>query len=71
MPGYKIESQVQAVGVGPDGRPVEGWKVGYFVESLGIHGSVFVPQSRFNANTVRALIADQIGHHEAIHKLSG
>ncbi len=69
VPTYKIEYQTQTVGVGPDGKAAEGWKVGYFVESLGVHGSVFVTLARFNANTVKAAIAEQLAHHSAIANL--
>jgi hypothetical protein len=71
VPTYKVEYQTQTVGVGPDGRPTEGWKIGYSVASLGIAGSIFVPSARFNANTVRALIADQLAHHAAVASLGG
>lgn len=70
-PTYKIEYQAQTVGLGPDGRPTEGWKVGYFIPDLNIHGSVFIPQVQFNANKAKAAIAEQIAHHEAVHKLGG
>jgi hypothetical protein len=63
---YKIEYQTQTVGMGPDGKAAEGWKVGYFVESLGVHGSVFVPLARFNAGNVKTLIAEQLAHHSAV-----
>lgn len=70
-PTYKITYQTQTVGVGPDGRPTEGWKVGYSVEAQGIVGSVFVPNARFNANTVKAMIAEQLAHHSAVAGLGG
>jgi hypothetical protein len=65
-PTYKIEYQTQTVGMGPEGKAAEGWKVGYFVESLGVHGSVFVPLARFNAANVKALVAEQLAHHAAV-----
>jgi hypothetical protein len=70
-PTYKVEYQTQTVGMGPDNRPTEGWKVGYFVEALGVHGSVFIPLARFNANTVKAAISEQMAHHDAVAKLGG
>ena len=70
-PAYKITYQTQTVGIGPDGRPAEGWKVGYSVDALGVAGSVFVPLARFNANTVKAMIAEQLAHHDAVSRMGG
>lgn len=72
MPGatWSVEYQTETVGLGPDGRPTEGVKVG-FVTASGVHGSVFIPKARFNANTVKAAIAEAYAHIEAVHKLSG
>lgn len=67
---WKIEYQTETVGIGPDGRPTEGVKVG-FVTHAGVHGSVFVAKARFNANTVKAAIDEQYAHIEAVHKLTG
>jgi hypothetical protein len=68
---YSITYQTQTVGIGPDGRPTDGWKVGYHVYASGVDGSVFIPQARFNANTVKQAIAEQLAHHDAIAKLTG
>ena len=68
---YKPEYQTETVGIGPDGRPVEGVKVGFVHVPTGTHFSVFVPKIRFNANTVKALADEQSSHIEAVHKLSG
>lgn len=73
VPGdrYKHEYQTETVGLGPDGRPVDGVKVGFVHVPTGTHFSVFVPKNRFNANTVKALADEQAAHIEAVHKLSG
>lgn len=67
---WKVEYQTETVGLGPDGRPVEGVRVG-FVTASGVHGSVFIAKARFNANTVKAAIDEQYAHIEAVHKLGG
>lgn len=67
---WKVEYQTETVGLGPDGRPTEGVKVGA-VTASGVHFSVFVPKARFNANTVKAALDEQYAHIEAVHKLSG
>lgn len=67
---WKVEYQTETVGLGSDGRPVEGVKVG-FVTSGGVHGSVFVAKANYNANAVKAAIHEQVEHIEAIHKLTG
>lgn len=67
---WTVEYQTETVGLGPDGRPTEGVKVG-FVTASGVHGSVFVAKSRYNANTVKAAIQEAYAHIEAVHKLSG
>ena len=69
LPAYTVTYQTQTVGIGSDGKPVDGWKVGYSVPALGITGSVFVSQASFNANKVKAIIAEQLAHHDAIAKL--
>lgn len=68
---YKSEYQTETVGLGPDGRPVEGVKVGFIHVPTGTHFSVFVPKGRFNANTVKAAADEQAAHIEAVHKLGG
>lgn len=67
---WKVEYQTETVGLGPDGRPTDGVKVG-FVTADGVHGSVFVPKARYNANAVKAAIEEQYAHIVAIHKLTG
>ena len=67
---WKVEYQTETVGLGSDGRPVEGVKVG-FVTSGGVHGSVFIPKAQFNANKVKAAIIEQVTHHDAVSGLSG
>lgn len=67
---YKYEFQTETVGLGPDGRPTEGVKVG-FVTSAGVHFTVFIPKAQFNANKVKAAADEQYAHIEAVHKIGG
>ena len=67
---WKVEYQTETVGVGPDGRPTEGVKVG-FVTAAGVHASVFVPKAQFNAANVKAAISAAYAHHSDVSGLSG
>lgn len=67
---WKVEYQTETVGLGSDGRPTEGVKVG-FVTASGVHGSVFIPKAQFNANKVKAAIIEQVTHHDAVASLNG
>ena len=69
-PTWTIEYQTPTVGIGDDGKATEGWKIG-FVTHHGVHGFVFVSRRDFNANKVKAAIAEQYAHIEAVHKLTG
>lgn len=67
---WEVESQTPTIGLGPDRRPVEGWQVNYKT-SAGVHGHVFVPLARYNANNVKALIAEAVAHNDAVGGLKG
>jgi hypothetical protein len=69
-PAWTVEYQQETVGVGADGRAVEGVKVG-FVTAKGVHGSVFVPKARYGVETVKAAIAHAVATADAVHSLSG
>lgn len=69
-PTWTVEYQTEGLGPGPDGKPVDGVKVG-FVTASGVHASVFIPRLTYNANTVRAAIIERYAHIEAVNKLSG
>lgn len=68
--GWKVKTQTETVGLGPDGKPTEGVKV-VFETDAGIVGSVFVPKLGFNANKVKAAIQEYVGHLDATAKLGG
>lgn len=67
--GGKIEYQQETVGIGPDGRAVEGVKVG-FVTGAGNHGSVFIDKARYNPANVKAEVTAAANQMDAVHKLS-
>lgn len=67
---WKVDTQTETVGLGPDGRPTDGVKV-LFTTSTGVTASVFIPKGRFNANTVKAAIQEYVTHLDAVHNLKG
>lgn len=68
--GYKILTQTETLGPGPDGKVTEGVKVMFETDS-GITASVFVPKLRYSANKVKAAIQDYVAHLDAVAKLGG
>jgi hypothetical protein len=69
--GWKVDNQIETIGLGSDNHPVEGWKVFFHTTPAGVNGSVFVPKALYNAERVRALIQEQVAHINAVHGLSG
>ena len=67
---WSVEYQTETIGIGPDGKAVEGVKVG-FATTEGVHGSVFLPKARYNVVNVKQAIAEQYGHIKAVHGLTG
>jgi hypothetical protein len=67
---WEVENQVPTVGLGPTGKPVEGWQVNYKTSS-GVHGHVFIPLAQYNANTVKAKIQEMVTHNDAVANLKG
>jgi hypothetical protein len=68
--GWKVENQVAKVGLDGSGRAVEGMEV-FFVTAKGNHASVFIPKARYNVDTVRAAVMEQVAVIDAIHDLKG
>lgn len=68
--GWIIEHQQETVGLGPDGRAIDGWRVN-FVTGLGVHGSVFIVKARYSVDNVRAAVAAAAAEIDAVHKLTG
>jgi hypothetical protein len=67
--GWVVESQLETVDVGPDGRPQSGIRVA-FVTDRGIHGSVFVPRTMYNPVNVKAAISEYVQRLHAVDSLS-
>jgi len=67
---WTVQYQQETVDLGPDGRAVQGVKVG-FVTGKGVHGSVFIPKARYNVDTVKAAIGEAVAKLDAIHGLTG
>lgn len=53
---YTVNAQTPTTGLGPDARPVEGYKVS-FTTAKGATGWVFIPYAMYSAANVKAMIA--------------
>ena len=67
---WKVEYQQETVDLGPDGKAVQGIKVG-FTTSHGVHASVFVPKAHYNVDSVKAAIAAAVAQIDGVHQLNG
>lgn len=70
-PAWTIEYQTPTVDLDASGRAVRGVRVGYMIYASGVKDSVFVPQARYNADTVKAAVQAAVDNHNAITKLQG
>lgn len=68
--GWQVEYQQETVDLGPDGRAVQGIKVG-FVTKSGVHASVFLAKGDYSPDNVRAEIANAAAQIEQVHGLTG
>ena len=68
--GVSDISQMETVGMNPQGRPVPGYQVS-FRSSRGVLGSVFVPKDRYSVLNVRAAIADHARELDQVQALAG
>lgn len=68
--GWGIEYQQPSVDLGPDGRAVQGMKVG-FVTGKGVHAFVFIPQNMYSVDNVRAALAAAAKQIDDVHSLTG
>lgn len=69
-PAWEVIGQVPDVGANDQGVFVQGVTVTYRTAS-GVVGKVFVPQSQFTADQVRAIVTERAGHSEAVAQLKG
>jgi hypothetical protein len=68
-PKYTIAYQQPKTALGGDGKAIDGIEVG-FVTAAGDHGHVFIPRSRFNADTVKAAVNAHVDELNAVRALS-
>lgn len=69
-PAWQITSQLEQTGQDANGRYVEGVKVS-FTTAAGLMGSVFVPNTLYNAASVRQLVAQRVAQMSEVHGLNG
>ena len=69
-PNWTVEYQIAKVGLGPDGKAVQGVDVG-FVTAKGVHNAVFIPLARFSPEFVKAAVAEWVAKHDAVSGLTG
>lgn len=68
--GWEVEYQQETVDLGPDGRAVQGIKIG-FVTGKGVHASVFVSKANYSPDNVRSAIAAAAAQIDTVHTLKG
>lgn len=66
---WKVTGQLETTRVQQTGPPVQGMQV-FYQTGKGHSGSVFVPQSQYNAHNVRALVAAAAANMDAVGMLS-
>jgi hypothetical protein len=66
---WKTESQTEGFGPGPDGKIVEGVRVG-LVTALGVHGSIFIAKAGYSAAAVKAAAEVWYAHIDAVARLT-
>lgn len=67
---WTVEYQQETIDLGPDGRPVQGVKIG-FVTGGGLRGSVFVPRANYTPDNVRAEVSAAAHQMDTIQNLKG
>lgn len=71
QPTWTVIAQQPVSGLDAMGHYVPGWQVTYRVNATNTTGHVFVPQTEYNVDNVRARITDQVAHVIAVHNLQG
>jgi hypothetical protein len=69
LPAWSVTTQSEGMGIGANGLATRGVTVG-FTTPDGTAGSVFVPESQYNADNVRALIVARVATLEAVKGLA-
>jgi len=68
-PSWRVVTQQETTEVTPQGQVTRGWRVTFTVG--GVHGSVFVPKSQYNRQTVAAMISAAAAEVAAVSNLTG
>jgi hypothetical protein len=66
---WKTESQTEGFGPGPDGKIIEGVRVG-LVTAHGVHGSIFVPKAGYSAAMVKSAAEAWYAQVDGVAKLT-
>lgn len=70
QPAWEVTGQREDYGALPNGQYGPGVMVSFRTRS-GATGSVFVPGTSYNVDTVRSMVATQAEAMEAVHQLKG
>lgn len=70
-PVWTIEGQIPTVDLDASGRPIRGVRVSYLIYATQVRDSVFIPQARYNPDTVKAAVAEAVKNHNAVSQLQG
>lgn len=68
--GWTVTGQLEQTGLDANNRYVPGVKIS-FTTAGGLSGSVFVPDSMYNAASARAAIAARVAQMSEVHGLNG
>jgi hypothetical protein len=67
---WQVTGQTETTQITPGGQPVRGVNV-FYTTGLGHQGSVFVPYSTYNADTVRRAVGQAAAQMDEVGQLSG
>lgn len=65
-----IDAQQNEIGIGPDGKATLGYTV-RFTTKKGVKGSVFIPQSMYSPDNVRARVQAHAYELDQVQGLAG
>lgn len=69
-PAWTVTSQAQVTEQDQTGNYVSGWRI-YFTMTSGTTGSVFIPQTIYTADNVKAAIQTQVAEMMNVEGLTG
>lgn len=70
MPAWRVISQSETNRTDAAGHFVSGVLV-YYTTANGVSGSVFIPDSQYNPDTVKARINERVAQHNVVGGLQG